>query len=50
MTTHPPPARAGFALPAYERPRGLHPPLDFPGYRSTALRAPASRWCCCRSG
>jgi protocatechuate 3,4-dioxygenase beta subunit len=41
MTTHPPPARAGFALPAYERPRGLHPPLDFPGYRSTALRAPA---------
>jgi protocatechuate 3,4-dioxygenase, beta subunit len=41
MTTHPPPARAGFALPAYERPRGLHPPLDSPGYRSTALRAPA---------
>jgi protocatechuate 3,4-dioxygenase beta subunit len=41
MTTHPPPARAGFALPVYERPRDLHPPLDFPGYRSTALRAPA---------
>ena len=28
-------------LPAYERPRGLHPPLDYPGYRSTALRAPS---------
>jgi protocatechuate 3,4-dioxygenase beta subunit len=28
-------------LPAYERPKGLHPPLDSPGYRSTALRAPA---------
>jgi protocatechuate 3,4-dioxygenase, beta subunit len=27
-------------LPTYERPRGLHPPLDFPGYRSTSLRAP----------
>jgi protocatechuate 3,4-dioxygenase beta subunit len=24
----------------YERPRGLHPPLDSPGYRSTSLRAP----------
>src|SRR4051812_35271088 len=28
-------------LPAYERPEGLHPPLDSPAYRSTALRAPA---------
>ncbi len=28
-------------LPVYERPRGLHPPLDFPGYRSTSLRAPS---------
>jgi protocatechuate 3,4-dioxygenase beta subunit len=28
-------------LPAYERPRGLHPPLNFPGYRSTSLRAPS---------
>ena len=28
-------------LPTYERPRGLHPPLDFPGYRSTSLRAPS---------
>jgi protocatechuate 3,4-dioxygenase beta subunit len=24
----------------YERAAGVHPPLDFPGYRSTALRAP----------
>jgi protocatechuate 3,4-dioxygenase, beta subunit len=32
---------ASLNLPAYERPRGLHPPLDFPGYRSTSLRAPA---------
>jgi protocatechuate 3,4-dioxygenase beta subunit len=28
-------------LPTYERPSGVHPPLDFPAYRSTALRAPA---------
>jgi protocatechuate 3,4-dioxygenase beta subunit len=41
MTTHPPSARAGFTLPSYERPRGLHPPLDSPGYRSTARRAPS---------
>ena len=27
-------------LPSYERPSGLHPPLDFDGYRSTALRHP----------
>jgi protocatechuate 3,4-dioxygenase, beta subunit len=28
-------------LPSYERaPAGNHPPLDFPGYRSTALRHP----------
>ena len=27
-------------LPSYERPAGLHPPLDFNGYRSTALRHP----------
>jgi protocatechuate 3,4-dioxygenase, beta subunit len=31
---------AGLALPQYERPRGVHPPLDDPGYRSTALRHP----------
>ena len=28
------------ALPAYERPLDVHPPLDFAGYRSTALRHP----------
>jgi protocatechuate 3,4-dioxygenase, beta subunit len=28
-------------LPTYERPERLHPPLDYPGYRSTALRAPS---------
>jgi len=27
-------------LPTYERPAGVHPPLDFEGYRSTALRHP----------
>jgi protocatechuate 3,4-dioxygenase, beta subunit len=32
---------AAAPLPTYERPRGLHPPLDFPGYRSTSLRAPS---------
>jgi protocatechuate 3,4-dioxygenase, beta subunit len=30
-----------FDVPEYERPRaGNHPPLDFPGYKSTALRHP----------
>ena len=28
-------------IPSYERPRGVHPPLAFPGYRSTELRAPS---------
>ena len=28
------------ALPSYERPSGVHPPLDFAGYRSTVLRHP----------
>jgi len=27
-------------LPSYPRPVGVHPPLDFPQYRSTALRHP----------
>ncbi len=40
MTAHPPPATATFDLPSYQRPAGLHPPLDSPGYRSTALRHP----------
>ncbi|HET9893504.1 MAG TPA: protocatechuate 3,4-dioxygenase subunit beta [Streptosporangiaceae bacterium] len=30
-------------VPAYERPSGVHPPLDFAEYRSTALRAPRQR-------
>src|SRR5438093_10369768 len=31
----------GLVLPSYERPAaGVHPPLDFEGYRSTALRHP----------
>lgn len=40
MAIHPPSTAAGFSLPAYERPLGVHPPLDSPGYRSTALRHP----------
>ncbi len=31
---------ATLALPQYERPRGVHPALDSPGYRSTGLRHP----------
>jgi protocatechuate 3,4-dioxygenase beta subunit len=30
----------GFSVPVYQRPAGVHPPLNFPDYRSTALRAP----------
>jgi protocatechuate 3,4-dioxygenase, beta subunit len=38
MTTHPP---TDLRLPSYPRAgRGVHPPLDSPGYRSTELRAP----------
>jgi protocatechuate 3,4-dioxygenase, beta subunit len=40
MTTRPPSAPARFSLPAYPRAGGVHPPLDSPGYRSTARRAP----------
>src|SRR6266853_1571116 len=29
-----------FELRPYQRPRGVHPPLDSPAYRSSALRAP----------
>ncbi|HLX48853.1 MAG TPA: protocatechuate 3,4-dioxygenase subunit beta [Streptosporangiaceae bacterium] len=29
-----------FTVRPYERPRGVHPPYDFAGYRSSALRAP----------
>jgi protocatechuate 3,4-dioxygenase, beta subunit len=34
-------AAAGLILPRYQRPEGVHPPLDSPGYRSSQLRAPA---------
>ncbi len=40
MTVHQPTAPAAFSLPEYERPAGVHPPLNSPAYRSTALRAP----------
>ena len=33
-------APAGPALPSYERPVGVNPPLDYPAYRSTLQRAP----------
>ncbi|GAA4425295.1 protocatechuate 3,4-dioxygenase subunit beta [Georgenia halophila] len=32
--------RGGVMLPHYPVPEGVHPPLDSPGYRSTALRHP----------
>jgi protocatechuate 3,4-dioxygenase beta subunit len=35
-----PPAPGALILPGYERPAGVHPPLDTPQYRSTRLRAP----------
>ena len=34
------PETGRLVLPSYERPAGVHPPLDFEGYRSTALRPP----------
>jgi protocatechuate 3,4-dioxygenase, beta subunit len=35
------PGSGELALPAYAKPQpGNHPPLDFPGYKSTALRHP----------
>jgi len=30
----------GLVLPRYQRPSGVHPPLDWPDYRSSQLRAP----------
>src|SRR5579875_3068076 len=30
----------GLRVPAYQRPAGVHPPLDTPAYRSSLLRAP----------
>jgi protocatechuate 3,4-dioxygenase beta subunit len=32
---------AGLVLPTYVRPRGLHPPLATPTYKSTVLRSPS---------
>jgi len=40
MAVHPAPAGSGLVVPGYERPSGVHPPMDFAEYRSTALRAP----------
>jgi protocatechuate 3,4-dioxygenase, beta subunit len=40
MAAPQPPVQARFGLPGYERPSGVHPPLDSPPYRATALRAP----------
>jgi protocatechuate 3,4-dioxygenase beta subunit len=40
MATGTPAAPAGLALASYERPVGVNPPLDYPAYLSTALRAP----------
>jgi len=33
-------AETGLILPRYQRPEGVHPPLDYPEYRSSQLRAP----------
>jgi protocatechuate 3,4-dioxygenase beta subunit len=33
-------AETGLILPRYQRPEGVHPPLDYPQYRSSQLRAP----------
>ncbi len=33
-------AETGLILPRYQRPDGVHPPLDSPEYRSSQLRAP----------
>jgi protocatechuate 3,4-dioxygenase, beta subunit len=37
---HPPTSGSRLAVTPYVRPAGVHPPLDYAGYRSTALRAP----------
>ena len=43
MTTDPPTSATRLDLPSYQRPAGVHPPLDTPAYRSTLLRAPKRR-------
>ncbi len=35
-------APSRLVLPSYGRPCGVHPPLDYAGYRSTALRSEAA--------
>jgi protocatechuate 3,4-dioxygenase, beta subunit len=40
MTAEVPAQAPELVLPSYERPSGLHPPLDFDAYRATALRYP----------
>ena len=40
MSTDAPQAPAGLILQSYQRPAGVHPPLDTPAYRSSLLRAP----------
>jgi protocatechuate 3,4-dioxygenase beta subunit len=42
-TTRPAGTTGAGTLPAYERPSGVHPPLDTPEYRSSLLRAPRHR-------
>src|SRR5262249_51844914 len=38
---HQPAARGGLSLPRYQRPEGVHPPLNSPAYRSSISRAPS---------
>jgi protocatechuate 3,4-dioxygenase beta subunit len=40
MTRGPLLAAGALVLPSYQRPVGVHPPLDSPSYRSTLLRSP----------
>ena len=38
---HQPATRGELSLPRYQRPEGVHPPLNSPAYRSSILRAPS---------
>ena len=38
--SNPPVASGGLVLPRYESAAGVHPPLDSPEYKSSALRHP----------
>ena len=42
MTTDVPTGAAAFAVPSYQRPTGVHPPLDSPGYPSALQNAVAT--------